>query len=382
MTHASLPTLLSDQHTAFRRSIADTQATHRQLAADMASLHFHNNALYRQLCEEVGITDEWLTTHGDNINPDDLPLLPVALFKDDHSHKLLTCDLSEIELEIRSTGTSGIPSVARRDSDTVTRCAHALIGSYREFFSLSAGHAAFLCPSTAEYPEMGMLKVFNVLNGMVNSRHYAITDDLFAIDEAIGTLRAITGTTRHIVGPPFAIARLLRRLAETDETLTLDRNSLVIMLGGWKRYTGEQFSRPELESLIEERLGVPTTQIRDMYGLIESSMLSIECEHHNKHVPPWCRISVRDEEDTTVPVPDGATSVIAIHDYVNSAYPGFVLTDDLGTVEWADCDCGRSGQVVSFSRRREGAEIGCCAINLERWIDEASDVRDCAGAQS
>lgn len=376
----TLHTLLANQEKAFRQSISETQLAHQKLAVETASFHYQQNAFYRQLCLESGIDATTFDTPHKEFDSDALPLLPVSLFKDGYSHKLLTCELADIELEIRSTGTSGIPSVARRDARTVTRCAHALIGSYREFFALSAGHAAFLCPSTAEYPEMGMLKAFNVLNGMVNSRHYAITDDVFAIEDAVRALRSVEGTTRHLIGPPFAIARLVRHLAEKGDTLPLDRNSMVIMLGGWKRYTGEEVSRPTLEGLITERLNVPATQVRDMYGLIESSMLSIECEHHNKHVPPWCRISIRQEEDTTTPCTDGDTGVIAIHDYINSSYPGFILTDDLGTVKWVECECGRNGQVVSFARRRAGAEIGCCAINLEQWIDEASDIRDCSGA--
>lgn len=373
--------LLCDQASAYRQATDVTRDIHRDLAAEMASYHARNNAFYRQLCTDAGIAESSVLDRLGDTDIDAFPLLPVSLFKGDSSHRLLSCNLDDIELEIRSTGTSGIPSVARRDGPTVTRCAHALIGSYREFFRLSAGHVAFLCPSTAEYPEMGMLKVFNVLNGMVNSSNYAVTDDVFAVDKAISALGSVTGTTRHLVGPPFAISRLVHRLAEQHAVLPLDRNSMVIMLGGWKRYTGEQVSRPVLEQLIHERLSLPATQVRDMYGLIESSMLAIECEYHNKHVPPWCRISVRAEDDVTRPLPERTEGVIAVHDYVNSSYPGFILTDDLGTVEWADCDCGRRGQLVSFSRRRTGAEIGCCAISLEQWIDEASITRDCAGAQ-
>ena len=39
-----------------------------------------------------------------------IPLIPVSMFKRPDAHLLLTCPLSEIENEIRSTGTSGIPS--------------------------------------------------------------------------------------------------------------------------------------------------------------------------------------------------------------------------------------------------------------------------------
>ena len=71
--------------------------------------------------------------------PTPIPLLPVGMFKQTGAHVLLTAGLADIETEIRSTGTSGVPSVARRDALTTTRASIGILGGYRDFFGISNG---------------------------------------------------------------------------------------------------------------------------------------------------------------------------------------------------------------------------------------------------
>jgi long-chain-fatty-acid---luciferin-component ligase len=343
---------------------------------DMFRYHFERNEFFRAQCDADGVTP------GDVIGRADLPripLLPVSMFKRPDAHVLLTVPLTDIELEVRSTGTGGMPSVARRDTATVTRVMTAILGSYREFFALSSGAGLFLCPSTAETPEMGMVKVFSLLNGVFDDHAYLVKDYAFDPDEALEYLNTWNGEmTRHVVGPPFLVNRLLRYLELEDIDVKLDPESMVITLGGWKRYTGEAISRDDFDARIERYLGVAADRIRDMYGMIESNMLAVECEYHRKHVPPWCYVSIRDVTDPSRELPAGQTGGIAILDALNTAYPGFLLSDDVGEVDESGCPCGRTGQTVSFRRRRQGAELGCCAVSIEKFIESREIVAECA----
>lgn len=81
-----------------------------------------------------------------------------------------------------------------------------------------------------------------------------------------------------------------------------------------------------------------------MYGMIESNMLAIECENQRKHVPPWCYISIRDVTDASVELEPGKTGGIAILDALNTAYPGLLLSDDIGEVDELGI---RGGRLVS-----------------------------------
>lgn len=371
-----LATMLGAPGTASRMPQQMWETTVAAVLGDAFRYHFDRNAFFRAQCDAEGVSPERVVSRADLPK---IPLLPVSMFKRPDAHVLLTAALTDIELEIRSTGTGGVPSVARRDTETVTRAVTGIFGSYRDFFALSKGAGLFLCPSTAETPEMGMVKVFNLLNGVFDDHVYLVKDYAFDPDEALEYLKKWDGEmTRHIVGPPFLINRLLRYLELEEIEVKLDPESMVITLGGWKRYTGESISREDFDGKIERYLGVAPDRIRDMYGMIESNMLAVECEHHRKHVPPWCYVSIRDVTDPSVELPAGQTGGIAILDALNTAYPGFLLSDDVGEVDESPCPCGRTGQTVSFRRRRQGAELGCCAVSIEKFIDSQEIIAECA----
>jgi long-chain-fatty-acid---luciferin-component ligase len=344
------------------------EATFR-LITRLFAYHYELNSFYRSLCEGVGVGPSTVTTASGLAA---IPLLPVRLFKQPSAHLLLSRPLAEVELEIRSTGTSGVPSVARRDAKTTTAVALALMAQYREFFAISGGAGLFLCPSPAENPEMGLSKVFNLFCGLLDRSHFALRGYSFRPAEAVEFLARQQGNSlRYIFGPPFLVNRLLDYLVKSGSELKLDEDSLVVTLGGWKRYTGATIDERRFREKAARCLGIEQTKIRDMYGLIESDMLAIECEHHHKHVPPWCHVSVRDMTDPGREVPDGVRGVIAVLSGLNTSYPAFILTEDVGIRSEGACECGRRGQMVTFSRRLRGAEVGCCAVNIEREIDAA-----------
>ncbi|TXI42024.1 MAG: hypothetical protein E6Q56_02200, partial [Mycobacterium sp.] len=207
---------------------------------------------------------------------------------------------------------------------------------------------------------------------------YLVRDYAFDAEEGLAYLRRWEGEmTRHIIGPPFIVARFMRFLELESIPLHLDPESMIIMLGGWKQYTGRSISREEFNAKAERYLGVERSRIRDMYGMIESNMLAIECEHYRKHVPPWCYVSIRDITDPAIELAPGKTGGIAILDALNTSYPGFLLSDDVGEVDESDCPCGRTGQTVRFRRRRQGAELGCCAVSIEKYLDSHEIVAEC-----
>ncbi len=365
----TLAEMICELESASRLPDADRRESTARLVLRLFAYHYEVNSFYRSRCEEAGVDPGTVSTGRGLVA---IPLLPVGLFKQSNAHVLMSRPLDEVELEIRSTGTSGVPSVARRDTRTTTSAALALLAQYREFFSISGGAGLFLCQSPAENPEMGLAKVFNLFCGLLDRSHYALHGYSFREDEAVAFLAREQGRSlRHVFGPPFLVNRLLDFLVKSGSELKLDEDSLVVTLGGWKRYTGTTIDERRFREKAARCLGIAPANIRDMYGLIESDMLAIECEHHNKHVPPWCHVSVRDITDPSKEVRDGVRGVIAVLSGLNTSYPAFILTEDVGIRSDGACECGRRGQMVAFSRRLKGAEVGCCAVNIEREIDAA-----------
>ncbi|MGM0930942.1 MAG: acyl-protein synthetase [Actinomycetota bacterium] len=366
----SLAQMLGNVSQAYVQSPEDWAQSVTDVLRDAAIYHQAGNGFYRAQCDALGVDPAAIN----DINGlQNLPLLPVGMFKRPDAQVLLTCSLADVETETSSSGTRGVPSVARRNSETMTRALVGLIGTYREFFSLSGGAGLFLNPSDAEASEMGLLKDFNILNSVFDYHAYLVADHAFDAREALEHLRRWKGhMTRHIVGPPFLIGRLLRFLEQEKITMRLDPYSMIITLGGWKRHTADAMPAEEFRQRCHDLLAVRPGNVRDMYGMIESNMLAVECHLHRKHVPPWCYISIRDPGQIGKELAPGGTGTIAVLDALNTSYPGFLLTDDVGDVETGTCGCGRTGQVVNFRHRGQGGALGNCPVSIERYLGSST----------
>jgi len=370
LTRVTVENVVGNIHDVFRLPLEAMEELQLQLMRDKFRFHYENSRFYHKLCTGRQVTPDDLATYEDL---DKIPLIPVRYFKQPEAHLLLTLPLREIEFEMRSTGTGGIPSVSRRDRRTVDISLQFLAGLYREFFGFSRGAGLMLCPSTDEMPEMGMVKVLNILRGMFDASEYLVRRASFKPEQAIEFLNRWEGIhTRHIVGPPFLINRFLQYLADNNTPLQLDRGSRIITIGGWKRFTAEKISRELFNERCATYLGIQPNRVADVYGLVEANMLAIECEMGNKHIPPWVYAGLRDPQNLEAPAKPGKPGALVIMDPTSYAYPCFLQTEDVVQLRKAEpCGCGRSGTYLDFVERLPGAELGCCAVNLERFMDEA-----------
>lgn len=341
------------------------------LIADAFAWHYANNAYYRQACENKGVHPRDVQGFADLIK---IPMVPIAKFKSASSHELLSKPLNEIEHEMRSTGTSGLPSISRRCSDTLDAAITGIYAMYREFLGISKGAGLYICPSTEEIPEMGMIKALNMLAGLLDTHRFMVKEERFVPEDAIAQLKTWEKAfTRHIIGPPFLIYRLLQFLKQTGQRLQLDRDSMVITLGGWKRFTGQMISRREFNTMCEEYLGIAASGVRDIYALVESNALAIDDEHQIKHVSPYVHFTVRDMNDLSKEVPDGEKGILGILDPLALATPGMILTEDIVALVPEMSPSGRSGQRMEYIMRAPSSmEFGCCAVNLEKKMDETT----------
>ena len=356
----------------FKKPYEEVEKLRGEVIADNFRYHYENNEFYRSVCKEKGITPDDIQGIDDLIK---IPLIPVKTFKQPDSHVLMTAKLSEVEFEMRSTGTSGIPSVSRRDEFSMTTAVLACYAMYREFFRIFRGMALFLFPPTDEMPEMGMVKALNMFAGLLDGSTNLVKHVTFNPAEAVELLQKWEGKhTRHIVGPPFLVHRLLSYCIDNNIKLKLEKKSQIITLGGWKRYTGREIPRKEFDQLCFEYLGIQPSNVRDMYGLVEGNFLAIECREQEKHMPPWVHISMRNPKNVLEEVPVGERGVIAFFDPSSKGYPAFIITEDVGYLKpHTNCSCGRNGQMLVYISRLPGVEVGCCAINLEKFIEEKEE---------
>jgi long-chain-fatty-acid---luciferin-component ligase len=177
--------------------------------------------------------------------------------------------------------------------------------------------------------------------------------------------------TRYIIGPPFLVDRFISFLKASNQKLTLDKNTLVITLGGWKHYTRRIISRNTFNERCAAYLGIKPNQIRDIYGLVESNILAIEDEFQVKHVAPYGHFSVRDPNNLSKEVPDGKKGVLAIFDPTSVSTPGMLLTEDIVYLKPGRSSTERNSQLMQYVMRSPATkEFGCCAVNLEKKMDQ------------
>jgi len=368
---------IADVDALYRLPAEEQKALKFCLIRDTVAHHYKNNPYYRALCEEQQFVPSDIKEYSDLIK---IPLISVSVFKSGDNFKLLSKPLVEIEHEMRSTGTSGIPSVYRRCHQTMTNTAFAVVSNYRSMFQISTGAGLLLCPSPEDVPEMAMVKIFNFLTGLLDTRYYTLGENYeFNVQKSIDQLSKWKNKfTRHIIGPPFLINRFINYLKQNNIKLKLDSHSLVIMMGGWKRFTGEMISREQLNHDIEVWLGIPTTHVRDMYGMVEANFMAIEDEFNQKHVPPYIHFSVRDPNDLSKEVADGETGQLAILDPLSVSAPVMILTEDLVFLRKDKSDSWRNSQRIEFVMRTPAAkEFGCCAVNLEKSMDSNEKAKSC-----
>jgi phenylacetate-coenzyme A ligase PaaK-like adenylate-forming protein len=364
-----LSSIVASVSKLYRMPQHDLDQLKTALIADSFRHHYESNAFYRRACIEKNVHPDQITHLGDLLT---IPLVPIAKFKSASSHELLSKPLSAIEHEMRSTGTSGVPSISRRCSETVDAAVTAVYAMYREFLGISKGAGLYICPSTEEIPEMGMIKALNMLSGLLDTHRYMVKQERFDPAQSLAQLQSWENQfTRHIIGPPFLIYRLLAFLQKSGQRIKLDRGSKIITLGGWKRFSGQQISRGEFNLMCAEYLGVETGAVRDIYALVESNVMAIEDEHHVKHVSPYVHFTVRDISDLSREVPVGTPGVLGILDPLALATPGMILTEDIVMLLPGTSPSGRSGQRMKYiARAASSREFGCCAVNLERKMDE------------
>lgn len=340
-----------------------------KLLGESFAYHKDNNSYYQQLCKEKGVMDMEV----DSVEKlKSIPLINIQEFKKADSAKLLTVGLNKIEFEMRSTGTTGVPSISRRDYETCNNAFALIMGLYRDFFHIANGAGLFFSTSLEEVPEMGMVKALNLMNAALDASDFMVSGVTFDYERAVEDLKKWEGKfTRHILGAPFLLSMFADFLKVNNIHLQLDRNSKIITIGGWKRYTGIQISREELAAKCKECLGVEAGQIRDMYGLVECNTLAIECEYNVKHIPATTHMSIRNIENPETEVKDGEQGLVAILDPSSRSYPAFILTEDIGIIERnKKCACGRLSDTIDIVGRAPKAETGCCAVRLDRYMNE------------
>ena len=147
-------------------------------------------------------------------------------------------------------------------------------------------------------------------------------------------------------------------------------DSFVIAGGGWKNHAGKPMTQKEFAAELERRLGLPRTNVRDLYGMVEHGIPYCSCPEGHHHVPSFARVAVR-HPVTMERLPYGEEGLLQLIAPWNVAQPHCsVLSTDLVTVR-EGCPCGMPGEYIASIRRGGNTKHKGCALAAQEILDRA-----------
>ncbi len=339
---------------------ADRTTKQEELTRVLVSLSCH----HEQNCPEYA---RFLKMSGCNLNAitsyDDLPFLPVRLFKE---YELCSCAKGDIVKTMTSSGTTGqqvskiyLDKITSRNQQKImTRIVGDFIGSGR--FPMIILDTSTVVKNRDMFSARGA----GILGFSMFGR-----DRIYALDQNMELdlegLRAFLdkheGEDILLFGFTFMIwQHFYKKLLESGNQIDLSHGHL-IHGGGWKKLQQEAVSPAEFKDALNSVCGID--HVHDYYGMVEQTgTIYMQCEFGNLHASRFSDVIVRNPKDWSI-AGIGERGLIEVVSSLPYSYPGHVLlTEDEGAVLGEDnCPCGRMGKYFAVYGRVKNAEIRGCS---------------------
>jgi phenylacetate-coenzyme A ligase PaaK-like adenylate-forming protein len=296
--------------------------------------HFENCENYRNLLSYKKFDPYSF----DYQNLSELPFVMVNLYKTQHFQSQPD---EKIVLTLTSSGTGGQKSVQRLDQHSLEQVKHLAYQVYKSLGATSQVTTSYMCftydPHVAK--DLGtaftdeLLTSFTPREDVFYSFQWDETkkDFVFLKEQVIATLKKWGQEKRNvrILGFPAFLWDILQT---SDIQLNLGSDSWLLTGGGWKNHADQEISKAEFRLMVEQRLGIPRVNCRDLFGMVEHGIPYVDCKDGFFRIPNYSRVLVRDPYTLKV-LPFGETGLIQFICSYNTSYPcSSILTTDWGRV--------------------------------------------------
>lgn len=294
---------------------------------------------------------------------EDLPFLPVSLFKDLTLKSIPDADVFKT---MTSSGTTGqAVSKIYLDRQAAARQQKTLVRIVSDFTGAARLPMLIIdSPSVIKNRAMFSARGAGILGFSIfgADRTYALNDDMeidFPAIEAF--LDRHKGQKILLFGFTFMIWRhFYKELLKSDKKIDLS-NGVMIHGGGWKKLISEAVSPAEFKQRLTDVCGL--SDVHDYYGMVEQTgCIYMQCEHGHMHASVFSDVIMRNPRDFSV-CPAGEKGIIQVISVLPESYPGHsLLTEDEGVLLGEDdCPCGRKGKYFKILGRLKNAEIRGCS---------------------
>lgn len=177
----------------------------------------------------------------------------------------------------------------------------------------------------------------------------------------------------RIIGFPAYLKMFLDELNERHIKLDLNKDSKILLGGGWKDFFADKISKDELFRAANETLGIQRGNFKDHFSSAEHPVNYVSCVNNHFHVPAFSRVIIRDVI-TLQPVPFGTPGLLNLVTPLLSSVPyGSILTDDIAVMKSGnECGCGIGTPYFELLGRVGLASIKTCTQAASEFLNNAS----------
>lgn len=309
-----------------------------------------------------------------------IPPITAQFFK---HHEVLSIKKDEVEIHATSSGTQGQKSQIFLDKDSLrlgTKMAIKAI-KYHGFISIIPTNYIILGYEPQKGNEMGNVKVALGMTRFAPAKEKVFAlrplGDKYEIDY-FGIINAfkrfnIQRLPVRILGFPSYLYMLLKMMKDSGmEPLKLNKRSVVLTGGGWKKFDDMAIDKQELYEMVEQYLGIPSKNCRDFYSAVEHSVAYPECENHHMHVPIWSRVIIRDVK-TLEPLGFNEPGFLSfISPLVSSVPISSIIMGDIAVLrDGKYCGCGITTPYFEVLGRAGTSKTRSCAIAASEYMKES-----------
>jgi phenylacetate-coenzyme A ligase PaaK-like adenylate-forming protein len=332
------------------------------------SYHYLGSLDFQRLCAEQNFFP-W-----DLKRTEQIPEIPYFFVTALKYHEVMSVDPERVVLTLKSSGTSGQTSAIYLDRTSLRRIKRIVRHIYHDLGMVSNVRTNYLCftydPEVAK--DVGTAFSDKLLTDLTRVNHvcYAIAWDEqkndwhLDVDRVARTLERFETAQKpfRVLGFPAHTWSVLQQIVEErGRNFRFGPNSFVITGGGWKNFDDQRIDKRVFREQVGRWLGIPTRNVRDLYGMVEHGVPYCECEEWRMHVPSLSRVYVRDPLTLKI-LPAGRPGLLHFVTPYHHSFPAIsLLTTDRGILH-PECRCGRKTPVVQLLGRAGVTKHKGCAI--------------------
>ncbi len=367
----------ADQRSAFAPS-SESDRIFLEAMRENYQFQYEHQPYVRALAARYHFSPDELKTPEDVF---DVPPLFVETMK---YHRFLSLPEEEIAMSLTSSGTGGqktqalfdaaglehIQAISAQIFKDVGFCSNRPAGYL--MFSYAREDAREIGTSWSDEQEMRCAPV-DEARWLLRKGTDGCFD--FKVEEAAQALAelAAKGPIRMLGFPAFMF-QTLEEVERQNLDIRVHPDSFVIAGGGWKNHAGTPMTQIEFATELEQRLGLPRTHVRDLYGMVEHGIPYCSCPEGHHHIPVFARVAVR-HPVTLERLPYGQEGLLHLIAPWNVTQPNCsVLSTDLVRIQ-TGCPCGIPGEYITSIRRGGNRKHKGCALSAQEILDRIRSVK-------